>query len=165
MARRNPELARTMRLSGGMHSHAFEMAVYYITHVARQVLTPNDSLKPYHFKYVAWCVRRHLPWGMTGECVGFPRSHRYRQECILMPKKDDDPVILTPEGLKRIRWTLNYYREHPAPPWLPDDTLYGRTPSGRASLCERCANADDCWWAPVYGWHGHCKIERFKEKK
>lgn len=161
--RRSLEIANAVRRSGGMHCHAFEMTVYYITHVLGKPLYSGDSMIGYHFKYVSWCVRHHLPWGMTGECTGTPSKHRYRTECISMGKDGDQPVILTIRGLEKVKWTLDYYSKNPAKPWPLDDTLYGRAPSGRKSFCERCANADNCEWAPVYGWHG-CKIGRFTEK-
>lgn len=158
--RRNTiEFANSARKYRADHAQAFELALYYITWIKGESITVLDSLTSYQWGFTLWAVRNRLPWGVVSECRGKAPSHRYRPECVSMPKNEKDPVILTVEGVRRVRWTLNHYHEHPAQPWAPDDTLYGRNGSGRKSVCEDCIDRDSCKISPVYT--RKCENKRF----
>lgn len=144
------------------HSRAIEMALYYITVVCRKKFTLRDSFGAYRAKFTGWCVRNHLPYGMAGQCFGRLLSHRYRKTRIFVPDDFTTPVILTPVGLGNVRWTLDYYRQHPFTDYPADGSLFGRNVQGRTSICERCVNNRECELCPKFTWK--CPIDRFESK-
>ena len=138
------------------------MALYYITVVCRKKFTLRDSFGAYRAKFTGWCVRNHLPYGMAGQCFGRLLSHRYRKTRIFVPDDFTTPVILTPVGLGNVRWTLDYYRQHPFTDYPADGSLFGRNVQGRTSICERCVNNRECELCPKFTWK--CPIDRFESK-
>ena len=144
------------------HSRSIEMALYYITVVRRQKFTLRDSFGPYKAKFVGWCVRNHLPYGMAGQCYGRLLSHNYRKSRIAVPNDFTTPVILTPVGLGNVRWTLDYYKAHPVTEYPSDGSLFGRGLDGRVSICERCVHNQECEKCPTFA--RKCPTGRFESK-